>query len=189
MATFYSQPGNKLSVDDLYYDAMDLTSGRMDDLLKAEKLLKKALAMDEHNTQTHIGFAHVYGVLGNKKKDESHIKTAYEETIRKFRTWPKRMPWGDIDNRAHLRALQYRADLFADNGEKEKATELYKLLLKLNPNDNQGIRYSLSSLYAGISGDEINKMFDQCNRKQNWDDLERLVKEQNAKHRFWKEPK
>jgi len=36
---------------------------------------------------------------------------------------------------------------------------------------------------------EINEMFDEGNEKQNWDKLENLVKKQNAKHKFWKEPK
>jgi len=94
-----------------------------------------------------------------------------------------------MDNRAYMRAIQYRADLYADDGEKEKAIELYRLLLKMNPNDNQGARYTLSGLYAGISGEEINRMFDEGNEKQNWDKLENLVAEQNGKHKFWKEPK
>lgn len=182
-------PESEPDINDLYYDAMDLIDGRKSDLLKAEKILKRALAMDEHDVQTHIGFANVYGVLGNKKKAESHIKTAYEETIKKFPKWPKSMPWGFIENRAYMRAVQYRADLYADEGEKEEAIELYRLLLKLNPNDNQGVRYTLSGLYAGISGEETNKMFDQGNKNQNWDDLQRLVKEQNAKHKFWKKPR
>lgn len=88
-----------------------------------------------------------------------------------------------------MRAMQYRADLYADKGEKEKAIGLYGLLLKLNPNDNQGVRYTISGVYAGISGEEINAMMDRCNRKQNWDELSNLVKEQNGKHTFWKEPR
>lgn len=76
-----------------------------------------------------------------------------------------------------------------DDGEKEKAIELYKLLLKLNPGDNQGVRYVLSGVYAGISGEEINNMFDEGNDNQDWSKSERLVQEQNAKHKFWKPPK
>ena len=94
-----------------------------------------------------------------------------------------------MDNRAYMRAIQYRADLYADDGEKEKAIELYRLLLKMNPNDNQGARYVIAGLYAGISEEEINRMFDEGNEKQNWDKLENLAAKQNAKHKFWKEPK
>lgn len=180
---------NEANVNDLYYDAMELLSGNGDDAKRAEKLLMKALKLEDHNVQTHIGFVHVYGSLKNKKKAEEHINEAYNETLKRFPKWPPRMEWGDMDNRAYMRAIQYMADLFADQGEKEKAIELYRLLLKLNPSDNQGVRYTLSGVYAGISGEEINAMFDEGNEKQNWDKLENLVKIQNTKHKFWKEPK
>lgn len=175
--------------DELYYDAMELLDGELNNAKKAEKLLKKALEIDEHNIQTCVGFVHVYEVLKNKNKTEEYIKIAYDETVRKFPIWPENMTWGDMDNRAYMRAIQYRADLYVDKGEKEKAIELYKLLLKLNPDDNQGARYVVSGIYAGISGKEINKIFDEGNANQNWDKLENLVKKQNAKHKFWKKPR
>jgi len=176
-------------VDNLYYDAMELLNEDPSKAKEAERLLIKALEIDEHSVQTYIGFAHVYGILKNKKKAEECIKKAFTETVKKFSVWPQEMLWGDMDNRAHMRAVQYRADLYVDGGEEDKAIELYKLLLKLNPNDNQGVRYTLSGVYAGIHGKEISKMFDEGNKKQNWDELRNLVKEQNAKHKFWKEPK
>jgi len=179
----------EMKINDLYYNAMELLNGNRKNAKMAEGLLLKTLKMDEHNVQTHIGFVHVYGTLKNKKKAEKHIHKAYDETVKKFPKWPRRMEWGDIDNRAYMRAVQYEADLCADEGKKEKAIELYRLLLKLNPNDNQGVRYTISGVYAGISGEKINKMFDESNRKQNWDTLENLVKQQNAKHKFWKKPK
>lgn len=180
---------NEENINDLYYDAMELLDGGRSSAKRAEKLLLKALKLDEHNVQTHIGFAHVYGALKDKKKAHEHIKIAYDETIKKFPTWPQHMEWGDIDNRAFMRAVQYRADLYADEGEREKAIALYRLLLKLNPNDNQGARYTISGVYVGISGEEINAMFGEGNENQNWDKLENLVKEQNTQHAFWKEPK
>lgn len=176
-------------INDLYYDAMELLDGGKSDAKKAEKLLSKALEIDEHNVQTHIGFTHVYGRLKNKKKAHEHIQKAYDQTIKKFPKWPPYMLWGDMDNRAYMRAVQYRADLYADDGEKENAITLYRLLLKLNPNDNQGVRYTISGVYAGVSGEEINNMMDRGNEKQNWDELRDLVKKQNAQHKFWKEPK
>ena len=156
---------------------------------RAEKLLTKALELDKHSVQVHIGFAHVYGTLKNKKKAEEHIKKAYKETRRMFPSWPKRMVWGILENRPYMRAIQYQADLYSGAEKYDKAIELYRLLLKLNPNDNQGVRYTLSGVYAGISGDEINDLFDEGNEQQNWDALQHLVNEQNALHKFWKEPK
>ena len=99
------------------------------------------------------------------------------------------MEWGYLENRAYMRAIQYMGDLYWDNNEKEKATKLFRLLLKLNPNDNQGVRYEIAALYAGLNGDDVNRMTDEGNQKQDWSEEENLVQEQNKKHKFWKEPK
>lgn len=99
------------------------------------------------------------------------------------------MEWGYMDNRAYLRAIQYRGDLYWDNGENEKAIELFRLLLKLNPNDNQGVRYEIAALYAGLTGVDANRMSDEGNQKQDWSEQENLLKIQNKKHKFWKEPR
>jgi tetratricopeptide (TPR) repeat protein len=182
-------PQTEKSANDLYYEAMDLLGGSISDAKKAERLLITALALDNNNVQTHIGFSHVYGILKDTKKAHAHIVRAYKETVKKFPTWPRKLEWADMDNRAYLRAIQYRADLHADVGEKDEATKLYTPLLKLNPNDNQGVRYTLSGVYAGITGKEINNMFAEGNKKQDWSKLENLVKRENTKHKFWKEPR
>lgn len=180
---------NDETLEDLYYDAMEL----LDDsgaagAKKAENLLLKAIKSDPHRVQPYIGLAHVYGTTRNKQEAEKAILKAYEETINQFPVWPDEMEWGYIENRPYMRATQSRADLYADKGMKEEAIELYRLLLRLNPNDNQGIRYLVAGIYAGKSGDEINDMFDEGNEKQNWDALETLVATQNAEHHFWEVP-
>lgn len=99
------------------------------------------------------------------------------------------MEWGDMENRAYMRAIQYMGELYWDNGEKEKAIELFRILLKLNPGDNQGVRYEIAALYAGLTGKDVNRMTDEGNEKQDWSESENLVREQNKKHKFWKEPR
>ena len=175
------------NINDLYYDAMDALS--IGDYHSAENMLLKAKEIDPHCVQTYVGLASVYGRPEDKKKAVGNIKIAFEKVLKRFPKWPKRMGWGDMDNRAYMRAIQYRADIYNDKGEKNKVIKLYKFLLKLNPNDNQGVRYVLAGLCAGISGQEINIMFDEGNEKQNWSTLEKLVETQNSKYKFWKKPK
>lgn len=175
--------------NDYYYDAMELLGGGAREIKEALRLLNIALEMDKDYVQTYIGFVSAYGAAGDKKKSEEAIKTAYEKTLKKFPTWPKEMRWGYMDNRAYMRAIQYRGELYWDNGENEKAIELFRLLLKLNPGDNQGARYEIAALYAGLNGDDVNRMTDEGNERQDWSEQENLVKEQNLKHKFWKEPR
>ncbi|MFZ2975098.1 MAG: hypothetical protein WA055_00530 [Candidatus Moraniibacteriota bacterium] len=175
--------------DEYYYDALELLGAGRAGVKKAIKLLESALEMDEDYVQTYIGFISVYGNLGKKKEYEKMVKLAYEKTLKKFPKWPKEMEWGWLENRAYLRAIQYMAEWYWDNEENDKAVDLFRLLLKLNPNDNQGVRYEIAGLYAGLNGEKINRMFDEGNANQNWDALEKLTDDQNKKHKFWKQPK
>ena len=175
--------------DDYYYDALELSGGGKKEIKEALRLLNIALKMDKDDVQTHIGFICAYGAIGDEKKKDEAIKIAYKKTLKKFPKWPRLMEWGWLENRAYLRAIQYMGDWYWDKGENEKAIELYRLLLKLNPNDNQGVRYEIAALYAGLNGDDVNRMTDEGNEKQDWSEQENLVLEQNKKHKFWKEPK
>lgn len=177
------------NIDDYYYDAMELLGGRARGKKEALKLLNIALKMNKDYVQTYIGFVCAYGATGDKKKQAKSIQLAYEKTLKKFSKWPKIMECGYMENRAYMRAIQYMGELYWDNGENEKAIELFRLLLKLNPNDNQGVRYEIAALYAGLSGDDVNRMTDEGNQKQDWSEGENLIREQNKKHKFWKEPK
>ena len=174
--------------DDYYYDAMEYLGEGISGAKKALKLLEAALEIDKDYVQTYIGLVSAYDVLGEKEKKEKMTKTAYEKTLKKFPKWPKEMLWGCIENREYMRAIQYMADLHWDNGEDDKAIELFRLLLKLNPGDNQGVRYEIAGLYAGLCGEDINNMFDYGDKNQDRSALENLVAEQNKKHKFWKEP-
>jgi tetratricopeptide (TPR) repeat protein len=173
--------------DDLYYDAMDALS--IGDFKNTEKILNQALALDPDYCKTYLAFSYLYHDLGQKENTDESIRIAFEKIQKEFPKWPKEMHWDVLENRPYLRVIEKQAELYYDNGEIPKAEELYRLLLKLNPNDNQGVRYVLAGLYAGISGEEINKMTDEGNAKQDWSKLEKLVSVQNREYKFWKAPK
>ncbi|MCE5255490.1 MAG: hypothetical protein LLF89_01430 [Spirochaetaceae bacterium] len=51
--------------------------------------------------------------------------------------------WGLLETRPYMRLCAGYGDLLWETGEKEAAIAQYEALLELNPNDNQGLRYSL----------------------------------------------
>lgn len=171
---------------DYYYDAMDFIS--CGDLDKAIRLLKKALDIDEYYVAAYIGLSIAYFHKDNKKKEREYTEKAFAETKRKFSKWPDKMIWAELDNREYLRAIEQKASLLWQDNNKKEAEELYRLLLKLNPNDNQGIRYILAGFYAGLSEEEIDKMWNKANEEQSWSTMDLLLAEQNAKHHFWQIP-
>jgi tetratricopeptide (TPR) repeat protein len=51
--------------------------------------------------------------------------------------------WGLLETRPYMRARQALAEALWKKGEKDEAVTHYQDMLRLNPNDNQGIRYLL----------------------------------------------
>jgi len=55
--------------------------------------------------------------------------------------------WGALETRLYMRALHGLGLTLNSLGRHEEAIDIYGELLRLNPNDNQGIRYLLSAEY------------------------------------------
>lgn len=172
---------------DLYYDAMEaLNAGKT---VAAKRLLLAALRLNPDSVEAYVGLTAVYQATGKKMKAKECIDVAYEMTRRKFRKWPRELLWGYMENREYLRALCNKAMQYHEDGLLPEAEELYRLILRLNPNDNQGVRYFLAGLFARLLPEDVDALMEKGNRSQDWSGIERLLKTQNAKYRFWKEPK
>ncbi len=62
--------------------------------------------------------------------------------------------WGILETRPFMRALEGLAGVLEHLGRTDEAIAGYRELLRLNPGDNQGIRYHLLRLLVGLSRDE-----------------------------------
>ncbi len=57
--------------------------------------------------------------------------------------------WLDVDTRPpYMRALMALGDLLWATGDTNGAIDVYQKMLRLNPDDNQGIRHVLAYLFA-----------------------------------------
>ncbi len=182
-----AEPEPSESVNDLYYDAMDAINENK--LSQAIKLLLKAQEIDPHYVQTYVGLCSAYRHIGAADKYRECAIKGYEETRNIFKKWPKELSWYDMDNRKFHRAIFFRAGLHVEDGEIEQGMTLYRQLLSMWPNDNLGVRYYAAATCAGVAVSKLDDLWDECNEKQNWDELEQLLKEQNRKHKFWKMPR
>lgn len=166
-----------------YYDAMDyLNAGNVS---VAKKILKKALQLDVEFIDGYNGLAAAYEDEKNKKKAKESASIAFKLTNDKFLKWPKEMHWGELDNRPYLRAICNKAIYLHEEGEAEEAEKLYRLLIKLNPDDNQGVRYLLAALFAGKHPKITEELMEKGNKFQNWSEMEKFMEDQNKKHKFW----
>ena len=62
--------------------------------------------------------------------------------------------WGPLETRPYMRARKGLADTLWQLRRGEEAIEHYRELLRLNENDNQGVRYLLSGLLLELNRDE-----------------------------------
>lgn len=126
---------------DLVFEAYEQT------VTKGKKLVKQALELDPNN-------ADAYNYLASIEKDIDKAITQYEKAIKagektlgkKFFKEEKEYFWGMLETRPYMRAKAGLADCLYAKKEVGKAIEIYEEMLELNPNDNQGIRYLLSTL-------------------------------------------
>ncbi|MCF7820520.1 MAG: hypothetical protein K9M44_03575 [Candidatus Pacebacteria bacterium] len=168
--------------EDIYYDAMEMLN--FGDWQRARRLLEEGLKEYSDYIELYVGLASVFRFINDDKNLEEIVETGFKKLKERFPEWPKEMFWGYLSNRQFLRMIDFKALVCFKKGDKKQAEELYGLLLKLNPGDNQGARYYLAGLYENISPEEVDNMSDLANKKQNWEYLENLVYRQNKKYGF-----
>ncbi len=70
--------------------------------------------------------------------------------------------WGIVETRPYMRARQGLAEVLWHLGERRQAIEHYQDMLRLNPNDNQGLRYTLANWLLAKGDDEaLGELLDQ----------------------------
>lgn len=62
--------------------------------------------------------------------------------------------WGLISTRPYMRARAGLAQCLWEMGEREAAVDHFQDMLRLNPNDNQGLRFLLSNWLLGLGRDD-----------------------------------
>ena len=123
---------------ELAYDAMEAT-GRL-----KIKLARRALALSPD-------CADAYVVLGDASASPQEAREWYERGVdagaraigaEQFAALQGEF-WGHLETRPYMRARLALAQTLGELGQEEEALDHYRQLLRLNPNDNQGVRYLL----------------------------------------------
>ena len=100
------------------------------------------LAEEEADT---VGRALEYYRQGVEAGERSLGEAYFEEYAGHF--------WGLLETRPYMRARQGLANTLWELGREEEAITHYRDILRLNPNDNQGVRYSLLNLLLRLNRD------------------------------------
>ena len=75
--------------------------------------------------------------------------------------WPDTLDWVFIENRHIIRALFNMVDIYWQNNQAQKALDLLRNLLRVNPLDNIEARYNILAIRMGLSFQEFQKLTDR----------------------------
>ena len=142
------------SLDDLPESTTD--KGRSQDLVlqaydetpaKGKKLIKQALELDPDN-------ADAYNYLASVENDVDKALALYRQAVEageralgeEFIQENKGHFWGLFETRPYMRAKSGVAGCLYAKNRVNATIEVYREMIELNPNDNQGVRYLLATI-------------------------------------------
>jgi tetratricopeptide (TPR) repeat protein len=132
---------------EIAYDAME-SQGRV-----RIALARRALALSADCADAHV-------ILGDAAPDTDVAQAHYERGVdagrraigQDFDEFIGGF-WGHLETRPYMRARTSLAQLLADTGRADEARAQYEDMLRLNPGDNQGLRYLLLPLLLEAGDD------------------------------------
>jgi hypothetical protein len=143
--------------------------GARDDLSAAQDLVYQALATDDGETRVRLAqkalatcpdCADAYVLLAESTDSIDEAHRLYAEGVAAGRRALGREFdglvghfWGYLESRPYMRARAGLADTLWHSGRRDEAVEHYAEMLRLNPNDNQGLRYPLLSALIQLDRD------------------------------------
>ncbi|MFY1643479.1 tetratricopeptide repeat protein, partial [Methanoculleus bourgensis] len=133
------------------YDAMEATGRRRVELarraLEISEDCADAWVLLAGEERKSLRRALEYARKGVAAGERALGKEYFEEEAGNF--------WSIIETRPYMRAMITFADLLWASGDKEEAIAVYQKMLRLNPGDNQGVRYILAQYFAEVDRDDI----------------------------------
>lgn len=150
-------------VMDLYYDLTERAESLSEkSLIKELKLLIKK---DPEFFDTYTWLIQILEEQGKFKESLILLNEAYAKCLKvildKNKSWPDRLDWGWLENRHILRLLLNKGIYEWKVGNKELAREVFRRQLKLNPNDNAGVRQFILAIRMNLTFDQFEKKFNK----------------------------
>ncbi len=149
------------AADEAFYEGME--DWWVGDRRSAVKLFRRALKHDPQHADAHNHLGIVSLEARRWKAAEKHFRAAIDGGQRHLERDNDEVPWGFIENRPYLRGLANLALVLGEQKKWAEALAIHKQMLKLNPNDNQGVRFLVGLGCLRVGDDEgAIKAFQRC---------------------------
>ena len=150
-------------IEDKYFKIIDKYTGKNDQYIipKLNKLIEMdPFYFDSYNFLVDFYYSRCEIEKGNKIINQAS-KNALQRILDRKGNWPDRLEWGWIENRHIIRAIVNQAILYWKIEKTEKALNLFRNLLRTNPNDNVGARYYILGIRLNISFTDFELRFNK----------------------------
>jgi len=137
------------AVDETFDEGMELWWAG--DRRGAAKSFRRALEVDPRHADAHNHLGIISLEARKLKAAEQHFRAAIDGGQRHLERNGTAVRWDRIENRPYLRGLANLALVLAEQKKWTEALTIHRRMLKLNPNDDQGVRYliGIECLHAG----------------------------------------
>ncbi len=136
----------------LYNDGMDLLDAGRED--EGAALLRRALKLDPMHADAHNSLGVIRLRAGDLRRAEEYFRAAIDAGQRKLEFEGSKLSWYRLENRPYLRGLGNLALVFDRQQKWAEALAIHRKMLKLNPNDNQGVRWMVGLECLRIGNDQ-----------------------------------
>lgn len=161
MQTKITNPGRKKRLEE-FHDQDHPVMERYYDLLDQEISTVRMRTEMEGLIQEDPDFYDPYLILADMLKKQRRnreasvlLYTAYERALKRIvdkdGNFPKELPWGWLENRHLIRATSNWGTELWKQKRTEEALEIFRKLLRSNPNDNIGARQDILTIRLGLS--------------------------------------
>jgi tetratricopeptide (TPR) repeat protein len=144
---------NHPSVMSEYYDVLDRDLSP----IRLKKVMNKLIKKDPLFFDPYLILADILYSENKPEEARELLSNAYVRAVKRIAdkdgNWPKRMEWGWLENRHIMRFIVRYAYLCWEEGGTEEALDIFRNLLRANPDDNQGVRYAILAIKLGLGPD------------------------------------
>jgi tetratricopeptide (TPR) repeat protein len=156
---------DRFEVSEMYFEFLE--SPIQNDVKKSIKALKAMIKKDKDFFDPYITLYEYYLMDRDFKNAIKIMEQGFQRAMSLIDNngkFPDILNWGFVENRHIIRMIFNFAMFIWVNDDKEIALDIFMELLKSNPNDNIGARYSIVAILEGFnSQEEYEEQFESKN--------------------------
>jgi len=136
---------------------MDALYESIESGISGEKMLsemRKLIKIDPDFYDPYLAITDILFSVGEEREAELLLQEAYRRALLTIvdaeGRWPKEMLWEFFENHHVMRIIEEQGRFYWRVGKIDAALDIFRKLLRVNPHDNQGIRFNILAIRMNL---------------------------------------